>query len=161
MSWTPWLLLFHVLGSIIAFGPTFIFPLVAGMGGRDPAHAGFAQRLIAAIDDRVVLPVAAFVGITGVLLIADASIDLAGERARWLLASIIIYVFAMAFAVGVQRRNVHRLIGMMAGGPPAAGASAGPPPEMAGLIGTIRRGGMLLTLLAVLVTALMVLKPTF
>ena len=70
MDWVLAILLFqHVGGAIIAFGPTFTFPLIGAMGGREPQHVNFALRLAEAIEMRFVLPLAVFQGVTGVLLI--------------------------------------------------------------------------------------------
>ena len=50
MDWSalfPWLLFLHVLGAIVAFGPTFAFSFIGAMGGAEPQHANFATRVIA------------------------------------------------------------------------------------------------------------------
>ena len=45
---TSWLfrsfLFLHVAGRIVAFGPTFSFPFIGAMGGREPQHANFVRR---------------------------------------------------------------------------------------------------------------------
>ena len=41
----PYLLFLHVLGAIVAFGPTFAFPFIGALGGAEPQHANFATRV--------------------------------------------------------------------------------------------------------------------
>ena len=48
----PCVLFLHVLGAIIAFGPTFAFPIIGAMGGAEPQHANFATRVTARISER-------------------------------------------------------------------------------------------------------------
>ena len=66
MDLGPWFLFLHILGAIVAFGPTFTFPIIGAMGGREPMHANFATRISYRISERVVLPLA----IPGILVVA-------------------------------------------------------------------------------------------
>ena len=168
----PWFLLLHVLGAIIAFGPTFAFPLIGSMGGREPMHANFATRVSHTIGDRLVEPVAISMLITGVAMIWSAGINPFVPEYRWLLIAIAIYLVALVFSVVVQRRAVMRAIELTgghggaapaaAGGPPPSGAppAGGPPPELAKTVGAIQRNGMLLALALVVIVFLMVVKPS-
>ena len=45
MNLFPWLLFAHILGAIIAFGPTFSSPIIGRMGGAERAHSNFAMRI--------------------------------------------------------------------------------------------------------------------
>ena len=38
------LMFLHVGAAIIAFGPTFAFPILGAMGGKEPMFANFATR---------------------------------------------------------------------------------------------------------------------
>ena len=38
------LLFLHIGGAIVAFGPTFAFPILGPMAGKEPQHANFALR---------------------------------------------------------------------------------------------------------------------
>jgi hypothetical protein len=154
----PWLLLFHVLGAIVAFGPTFAFPLIGAAGGREPQHANFALRATLDMAHRIVLPVALTMPVTGALMILVAGIDLSSTRNLWLGLAIVLYVIAIAFSVLVQTKTQERLVEMTSS-PPSPGA--GPPPEVVALVGRMRRGGMLLSVLIVTVVVLMVVKPGF
>ena len=137
----PWLLFAHVLGAIIAFGPTFIFPLVGSMAGREPMHANFAARISLAIEEKVVIPLAFVQALTGIGLIWAAQFDLFSTY--WLLTGITLYVIAISYALFVQApaaRRVVELSTMPAGGPPPD-APARPPPEPVGPVPPPPTGG--------------------
>lgn len=152
----PYLLFLHVLGAIIAFGPTFSFAIIGAMGGMEPQHANFATRVSARISDRVVEPLAVVQGVTGVLLIISAGLDLLATR--WLLLGITLYVIALTFALTLQRTTVHKVIAMTSA-PPPPGAS-GPPPGLPELVMKVQRGGMFLGLMIIAIVFLMVVKPS-
>jgi uncharacterized membrane protein len=155
------LLFLHIGGAIVAFGPTFSFPLIGAAGGREPQHAGFAVRVSAAIADQRVIPVAVFVGITGVLLIVVSGRSLAE---LWLSLAILLYVAALSFALFVGKPNTKRLVeATSAPPPPPAPGSAppsGPPPHIAALVKKSQRNGMILGLFVVSILLLMIFKPT-
>jgi hypothetical protein len=175
----PLLLFIHVLGAIIAFGPAFSFPIIGAMGGREPMHANFATRLSERLSQVQLTPLAILQGITGLALIYFGNIDL--FKSTWLLIAIVLYVIALGYALVVQRPAAHRVIaltggvpvpGAAAGGPPAGGPPAGgppaggppaggPPPELMAAIMKVRRGGMLLVGLIVVIVFLMVTKLSF
>lgn len=162
----PWFLLLHVLGAIIAFGPTFAFPIIGAMGGREPMHANFATRVSDKVSDRLVEPVALSMAVTGVAMILSAGIDPFAPEYRWLLVAIAIYVFALAFALFVQRPTVKRIIALSGGEtgapppPSPEGAPAGPPPALAAAIAATQRNGMILGLALIAIVFLMVVKPS-
>jgi uncharacterized membrane protein SirB2 len=160
MQWLfPWLLLLHVLGAVVAFGPTFSFSLIGAMGGREPQHANFATRVTSAVSDRLVIPVALTMPITGVAMILVAGINLTAPQYRWLGVAIIVYVVILAYALLVQRPTVARLVALTSA-PPPAGAS-GPPPEVPAVVRRIQLGGMFTGAGIVLILFLMVVKPGF
>jgi len=152
----PYLLFLHVLGAIVAFGPTFSFAIIGAMGGKEPQHANFATRVSARISDRVVEPLAVVQGVTGVLLIISAGLDLLATR--WLLLGITLYVIALTFALTLQRTTVNKVIAMTSA-PPPPGAS-GPPPGLPELVKKVQRGGMFLGLMIIAIVFLMVVKPS-
>jgi len=157
-TWIPWLLLLHILGAIVAFGPIYAFPLIAGMGAKEPMHAPFATRVSAAISDRVTIPLAVVQLITGLLLVLAAKWDLTAPSGRWIIGALILYVITFGYATTIQRRNVHTVIELMAQ-PRPADAPPGPPPAVAAIIPSIQRGGMFLTAMVTAIIALMVIKP--
>jgi uncharacterized membrane protein len=160
MEWLfPWLLLLHVLGAIAAFGPTFAFPILGAMGGREPQHANFATRASHTIGNRLVEPLAILQGVTGVALILVTGRNLADRANWWLVLGIILYLITLVFALFVQTRRVARIIEMTSA-PPPPGAS-GPPPELRSLIRNVQLGGTFSLVMLVAIVALMVLKPQF
>ena len=152
----PYLLFLHVMGAILAFGPTFAYSIMGAMAGREPQHANFSSRQVAAIGSKLVYPLAIFQGITGVLLIAASNRDLVNER--WLGLSIILYAITLIYALTVQRNALHHLIEMTST-PPAPGSP--PNPEIPATVKKIQRGGMFLGAMIVIIVFLMVVKPTF
>jgi uncharacterized membrane protein len=160
MDWLfPWLLFLHVLGAIIAFGPTFAFPIIGAMGGKEPQHANFATRASHVVGQRLVEPLAISMAITGVGMILVTGRNLADRANWWLGIAIVIYVIALSFSLLVQNRNVARIIGLTSA-PPPPGAS-GPPPELPPLVKRVQQGGMFLTVAIVVIVFLMVVKPQF
>jgi uncharacterized membrane protein len=160
MSLFTILLFLHVLGAIIAFGPTFSFAIIGAMGGKEPMHANFATRVTEAISHRVVWRLALVQGVTGVALILVSGVDL--TTARWLDLGIVLYVIALGFSYFVQTPHVRQVIEMTSTPPPppAPGAApSGPPPALLALIKSVQQGGMILGLLIVAIVFLMVTKP--
>jgi uncharacterized membrane protein len=159
------LLFLHVLAAIIAFGPSFSFPIIGAMGGREPMHGNFALRVSEALEKRMVLPFAISMPITGILMIWAGSLDLLAPGFHWLDLAIILYAIAIFIAIVLQNPVVGRMVEMtshapqMAGGPGAA--PAGPPPEFLALVKRSQLQGMILGALIVVIVFLMVVKPTF
>jgi uncharacterized membrane protein len=157
-------LFLHVMGAIAVFGPTFVFPVITAQARKSPQNFPFAATLSEYIERRIVIPGAIVQGITGVALIFILGTDLTSSTSRWLVAGIILYLIAISFAILVQAKNAERMVHLMASmppGPPPAGAPAGPPPEIAELGKKLQQGGMILTVLIVLIVILMVTKPIF
>jgi hypothetical protein len=166
MNLFPWLLFLHILGAVVAFGPTFSFSIIGAMGGGEPQHANFATRTTHRVSDRLVIPVALTMPITGAGIIVVNGINLTAPQYRWLDVSIVVYLVILAYAVIVQRAAVERLVELTsappptgAGGPPAG--AGGPPPEVLAAVQRIQRGGMFLGAGIVLILFLMVVKPGF
>jgi uncharacterized membrane protein len=158
LTWLlPYILFLHVLGAIVAFGPTFAFPIIGAMGGKEPQYANFATRVSATLSDRIVTPLGIFQGVTGVLLIWISGRDLFASV--WLIVAIVLYVIALAYALTVQRRHVYRIIELTSAPPPPD--AKGPPPGLREEVRAVQRGGILLTVLIVAIVFLMVVKPSF
>jgi hypothetical protein len=171
----PWIQLFfflHIGAAIVAFGPTFIFPLIGGMGGKEPMHVNFATRVSAAIERRVVLPVALTMPLSGIGLIWLLPINLLASTGYWLLAGIALYSFAIAFVIFRQDPAIHKVIDMTsrppgppAGGPPDGGPPPGGPPPggapppvvAAGEKG--QQGGKILGITLIVIFFLMIFRP--
>ena len=156
----PWLLFLHVLAAIVAFGPTFAFSIIGGMGGKEPQHANFATRVSHRVGDVLVTPFALSMLITGALMIWAAGLPLFQRDARWLLLAILLYLLALALSFGVSQPNVRRIIALSGGDGASAGPPQGPPPpELLRSIAVVQRTGMVLGLLVVVIVFLMVVKP--
>lgn len=154
----PWLLFLHVLGAVVAFGPTFAFPLIAGMGGREREHANFATRISETISKRIVLPVALTMPVTGAGMILIAGLDLSARAYWWLGIAIVLYVIAISIAIFNNIPAAARIVELTSAPPPPG---SGPPAELPGLINRVKRGGMINTVLIVVIVLLMVVKPQF
>jgi uncharacterized membrane protein len=160
----PWFLVLHVLGAIIAFGPSFSFPIIGAMGAADRPHANFATRVSHAISTKRQIPVALTLPVTGIGLIWSAGIDVFNRSARWLELGIVLYLVLFTYAVTVQIPTTQRIIDMTSAPPPEAppgAAPSGPPPALMALIHKVQRGGMFLTAMVVVIVFLMVVKPDF
>jgi uncharacterized membrane protein len=157
-SWFTFWLIGHILTVIVAFGPTFAFPGIAAMARKDPAHAVAFTRVIDFIEHRMTIPLAVLVPLFGTGLIYSAHIDL--WKSGWLVASIIIFIFAFFFALLVQSPNSKKMLHMMEQmppGPPPPGAQ--PPAEMLALGKRLQFGGMYLTVSVVVLVVLMIWRP--
>lgn len=154
----PLFLFLHVLGAIIAFGPTFTLPYLSVRAGREPQHANFMGRASLAVAKGIIIPVALSMAVTGVLIIWSAGIDLLSVDYRWLVLAIVFYTIALSFAILVQVPNGRRIVEMTSA-PPPPGATSGPPPELLARIRRAKLGSYLLMSLVVLIVFLMVTKP--
>jgi hypothetical protein len=144
------------MGAILAFGPTFAYSIMGAMAGREPQHANFSARQTEAIGNKLVYPLAIFQGVTGLLLIWAAQIDL--KAAPWLAIGVVLYAITLTYALTIQRNALLRLV-ELSSTPPAPGAP--PSPEIPATVKKIQRGGMFLGLMIVVIVFLMVVKPTF
>jgi uncharacterized membrane protein len=159
LAWLfPWLLFLHVLGAVVAFGPTFAFSFIGAAGGAEPQHANFATRVSHTISSRLVYPIGLTLPITGLAMMAVREINPFERGSWWLAVAIVLYVIAYGYSFFVQRKYVERVI-ELSSAPPPPGAT-GPPPELVELVGKIQRGGMMLGILLVAIIFLMVVKPT-
>jgi uncharacterized membrane protein len=157
----PWFLYLHVLGAIIAFGPSFAFPIIGRMGGAEPMHGNFATRISAAISTQRVVPVALTMPVTGIGLIWSVGIDPLSRDARWLAFGIVLYTVALTYSLAVQLPTVRRIVALTAGPPPGAPPPAGPPPGLMDAVRKVQRGGMFVSGLVAVIAFLMVVKPDF
>jgi uncharacterized membrane protein len=155
--WIAIFLFLHVMGAIVAFGPTFsVFPIVGQLAGKEPQHANFAARLNGRIAQVRTVPLAIFQGVTGLVLIWLTGLNPFTQL--WLGLGIVLYVIAIGYATAVQVPTGRRIAELTAT-PPPPGAS-GPPPELLAAVKRSRQGGLLLEVLVVVIVILMVTKPT-
>jgi hypothetical protein len=154
----PYLLFLHVLGAIVAFGPTFAFPFIGAMGGKEPQHANFGVRVSEMLSHRLVYPIGITLPITGLAMILVRGLNPLDRAFWWLGLAIVLYVIAYGYAYFFQGKLVAQVIEMTSA-PPPPGAS-GPPPQLVALIARIQIGGKVLSVLLVTIIFLMVVKPT-
>jgi uncharacterized membrane protein len=155
----PLFLFLHVMGAILAFGPTYAYSIMGAMAGREPQHANFSARQTEAIGNRLVYPLAAIQFVTGALLIIAGKIDVTATH--WLELGILLYVFVFVYALTVQRNALLKLIELGSTPPPAGTPPGPPPPIVLATVAKIQRGGIGLGLCLVVIVFLMVVKPSF
>ena len=154
----PYLLFLHVLGAIVAFGPTFAFPFIGAMGGTEPQHANFATRVSETLAHRLVYPIGITLPITGGAMLLVRGLNPLDRAFWWLGLAIVLYVIAYGYSYFFQSKLIAQVIALSSA-PPPPGAS-GPPPALKAIVGRIQRGGMATTILLVTIIFLMVVKPT-
>lgn len=162
MDWLLLSLLFlHIGGAILAFGPTFTFPILGPMAGREPQHANFALRFQRRVATTLIVPLALLQGVTGLLLVWKMGYNLFATY--WLLVAIVLYVIALAVSIGIGLPTVNKLIAATSGPTPGTGsrrdAPSGPPPHVAALVKRGRQLGMVQAGLIIAIVFLMVTKP--
>lgn len=150
------LLFLHVLGAIIAFGPGFASMIVGPMVAKEPQYANFYARTQVATGRAIITPVSISMAITGIgLILVRGWANLATDK-HWLEAAILLYVVSVVVAMAVQAPAGRKLVQLTAQ-PPAP--RTGPSPELRATVARVRQGGLVLTVLVVLITFLMVAKP--
>ena len=129
----PLFLTIHILTAIVAFGPTFAFPLIASMSAKEPQYGLFALRLTETIEKRVTIPLALTLPISGGLLVWSEGLTF--QDSHWLVLAVALYIFAMAYAIVVQVRTLERMIEIAQTMASASGAPASAPASSAGRAG--------------------------
>jgi uncharacterized membrane protein len=154
-------LFLHVLGAIAAFGPSFVFPLIARQSREMPSGAMFGLKLTDTIERRLIIPLGLFQAVTGIGLILTLDYDV--TAAHWLALGILLYVIAIGFAILVQSRTIEAMIQIIEKAPPPApGTPPGPPPPaFVALAKRAQMGGIFLSIMLVAIVFLMVVKPQF
>lgn len=154
MKMTNFLLTVHIFGAIAGLGVTFAFPFVGAMARKPGAPVAWFLKLVEVLSDRWVTIFTALVipGTGAGLIITSKGLwDPFERRNRWLLAGLILYTIAFAFAELVQRKNGRKAIQM------AEAQQFGP--EFGALMKKVAMGGQFLTVLLVTIIILMVTKP--
>jgi hypothetical protein len=157
VNWFLFWMLLHIAAAIIAFGPTFVFPLIGSLLEKSPQNAHFAVELMHKMETRLIVPVALTMLVSGTGLIFSANINLLASTFLWI--AIILYFIALTIVFRNQLPTTSKLLQMTAAGPPPGAPPGPPPPEVAALINRARIGGMVLTVLLLTIIFLMVIKP--
>ncbi|MEA2647168.1 MAG: putative integral rane protein [Chloroflexota bacterium] len=158
MNWTLFWLFLHISAAIVAFGPTFVFPIIGPMIGKEPQHAHFAVVIMEKIEKGLVVPVALTMLVSGIGLIVSSHINPTGSV--WLGVAIVIYLVEISLAIFVQLPTTARLAKLTEQGPPpGAPTGGGPPPAIAALARRSQMVGILMTVGLFTIIFLMIVKP--
>ncbi|HJP65001.1 MAG TPA: DUF2269 family protein [Actinomycetota bacterium] len=160
MSWFQVFLILHILAVVVAFGPSFAFPLIGALIEKSPQQGAFGLQIMTAIEERMIIPLSTVVPVLGVGLIYTGHFDL--WKSEWLVITIVLYPIFYFFGLLVQTPRSNRLLkmalDMQAAGPPPAEAG-GPPAEFQKLQKQVQMGGAFLGLMVIVFIVLMVWKP--
>src|SRR3954463_4830504 len=116
-------LFLHVMGAIVVFGPTFVFPILARFVRQSPQNGHFAAEVGHFIESRIVVPGVFVQAATGIALILLLKADLTSPAYRWLGIAIVLYAIAIPYPPRVRPRAPAKRV-------PPPGAA--PPPMPAG-----------------------------
>jgi uncharacterized membrane protein len=154
MGYFELLLLIHIAGAFIGFGPTYAFAVLGPLSGKleGPQSVG-ALKGIVAIEKRLVFPVATVVQpLTGILLIFESGRNESFFSHEWLWISLIIYIAMYYTATFVQIPAVEKVVES------AESGQAGTPGFME-LVAKTKRFGPVLTIGLTVIVFLMITKP--
>jgi hypothetical protein len=128
---------------------------------REPVHVNFAVRFQSRINRRLVIPLALFQGVTGLLIVWRTQIDILSTP--WLLLAIVLYIAALTIAFAILIPTANELIEATSNPPPppveGAPPPSGPPPHIAALANRARLFSMINATLILVIVFLMVTKP--
>lgn len=154
MSYFELLLLIHIAGAIVGFGPTFAFGILGPLAGQlqGPPAVGVLKGIVT-IEKRLVYPFAFVIQpLTGVLMIFESGRNHNFFSHEWLWIAIILYIVTFYTAVFVQTPAIEKMIEL------AESGNAGND-EFLALTAKTKRFGPLLGLLLLAIIFLMVTKP--
>src|ERR1700688_799132 len=109
VTWYNLLKFLHVLLAITAVGSNITYGVWKTLGGREPAHAPFALKGIAFIDNRVANPAYGGLLITGLILLAVGQWGFRG----WVIAALVLSALLIVVAIGFYSRVVRQQIQVM------------------------------------------------
>lgn len=149
----------HILSAVIAFGPTFAYPIMGMMVAKEPQHALFVVRIQESVAMKLTYPF-------GLVVLPLAGIGMIWKLGglswlfgtTWLLVGIVLFIIAATYSLTVQTPTGMKLmhaLEKMPPGPPPEGAT-GPPPEISAMVKKLQLGGMFLTLMIVVIMVIMV-----
>lgn len=157
MNWLLFWLFLHILAAVIAFGPIFVFPIVGSLAAQMPQHMRFAFELNHRIEQRLVLPLAGTMAISGAGLIWTSDINI--FQTPFLLVGVVLYLVALTVARTVLLPSTAQLVHLAEHAPPSAAATGPPPQEVMTLVRRLQIFGGLTTLLFLVIIFLMVVQP--
>lgn len=140
----------HVLLAIVAVGFNASYAIWLARVAREPAHGLHVLRGIKTLDDRFANPGYVLLLLTGLAMVALASLQL---TTFWLAASLVLYVGLVVLGLGVYTPLLRRQITVFE----SLGAASVEYRRLATRATVI---GIVLAVLAVSIVFLMVTKPT-
>jgi hypothetical protein len=147
----------HIVGAIAAFGPGFAAMIVGPMVAREPQYANFYARTQITAGRRLITPVSISMLVTGVAMIVVRGWSTVTAGTHWLELGIALYVVAVVVAMGVQAPAGRKLVALTST-PPVPGSA--PNPEVLATAKRVRLGGILLTVLVLVIVLTMVMNPS-
>lgn len=154
MGYFEVLLLIHIAGAIIGFGPTFAFAVMGPLSGQleGPQSVGVLKSMVA-IERKLVLPIATVIQpLSGILLIFAAGRNEGFFSHEWLWTALLLYAGLYYLAIFVQTPTLEKLIHM-------AESGEGGTPDFMSLVARTKKFGPALTLGLVVIVFLMITKP--
>jgi uncharacterized membrane protein len=148
VTWYTLIKYIHVLLAITAVGSNITYGVWKALAAREPAHAPFALRGIAFIDNRVANPAYGLLLITGLILLAVGQLGFTG----WVIAALILFVLLIIVAVGFYSRVVRQQLAVM----DTEGVASA---NFRRLDGQAMIYGVVSLVIALLIVFLMVVKP--
>lgn len=159
MTWlVPYLIFLHVLGVVLAFGPTYAYGHFGALLKDEPQHREFFGRARERVSRRLTFPATLSLAVTGFAIMAVTSYPITNPAARWLQVSIVLYVLMVGYIALVLDRLNARISDL---GRQARAAGGPPPPELMAMVARTRRDGKLLGIVVLVILFLMVVKPAF
>lgn len=157
MNWLLFWLFLHITAAVIAFGPTFVFPLVGSLARRNPASFAFAVEVNHAIETKLVAPLAVSMAVSGVGLIFSANINVLQSTFLWV--GILLYLCAIGLAFGVAIPTTAKLRTLAHAASGGQATPGPPPPQVLALVKRAQGTGMVLGLLFFVIIFLMIVQP--
>ena len=154
MGWFEFLLLVHILGAIIGFGPTYAFAVLGPLSGKleGPQALGTLKGIVA-ISRRLVIPISTVIQpVTGVLLIFESGRNESFFSHEWLWIAILLYIAIYYTAVFQQTPTVRRVIELAESG--QAGSE-----EFLSNVRKSRKLGPMISVGLTMIVLLMITKP--
>jgi uncharacterized membrane protein len=148
VSWYLLLKYIHVLLAITAVGSNITYAVWNARAAMEPAHASFALRGIAFLDNRVANPAYGLLLITGLALVVIGHWGLRG----WVVAALILFVITVVVAVGFFSRALRGQI-------QALDTEGQTGPAYQRLTSQARTYGIVTAVLVLAIVFLMVVKP--
>lgn len=154
MGWFELMLLLHIMGAIIGFGPTYAFAILGPLSGKLGGPQGLgALKSIIAIEKKLTIPVATLVQpVTGVVMIFNTNRDENFFSHEWLWIGILLYIVTYYSAVFVQTPNVEKMVELAEAG--GAGSE-----EFNATLKRVQRFGPIITISLTIIVFLMIAKP--